>query len=71
MSASASLVTCWMAPSASRACAGSWSKTYSPKPAWTATTVMLCATTSCSSLAIRSRSSVTAVVATCSRTRAV
>jgi len=70
MSASASLVTRWMAPSAARASPGSCSKTYSPNPAWTATTVMLCATTSCSSLAIRSRSSVTAALATCSRSRA-
>ena len=71
MSLSASLVTCWMLPRALRASAGSLSKTYSPNPACTATTVMLCATTSCSSLAIRSRSPVTAAVATCSRIRVV
>ncbi len=63
MSLSASRLTVWMAPSAARASPGWLSKTYSPKPAWTATTVMLCATTSCNSLAIRSRSSVTAVLA--------
>ena len=63
MSASASPVTVWMAPSAARAWAGCRSNTYSPKPACTATTVMLCATTSCSSLAMRSRSSVTALLA--------
>ena len=70
MSASASLVTVWIAPSAARASSGLRSNTYSPNPAWTATTVMLCATTSCSSLAMRSRSEVTALSVACCRRRA-
>ena len=70
MSASASLVTVWIAASAARASPGWRSNTYSPKPACTATTVMLCATTSCSSLAMRSRSAVMALSAACCRSRA-
>ena len=67
ISPSASRLTAWIAPSAARASAGWLSNTYSPKPACTVTTVMLCATTSCSSRAIRSRSRVTASVAARSR----
>jgi hypothetical protein len=56
-----------MAPSAARASPGWVSMTYWPYPAWTAMTLMLCATTSCSSLAMRRRSCVTAWLAASSR----
>ena len=71
ISPSASRLTAWIAPSAARASSGWLSNTYSPNPACTVTTVMLCATTSCSSRAIRSRSRVTASLAARSRTAAM
>ncbi|MDH6111606.1 hypothetical protein P3T36_001922 [Kitasatospora sp. MAP12-15] len=53
-----------MTPSALRAPSGWVSMTRLAAPAWIATTPMLCATMSCSSRAIRSRSAVTACSAT-------
>ena len=65
ISSRASLLVAWIAPSASLAPSGLTSMTYWPYPACTAITDMLCATTSCSSRAIRSRSSATALFAAC------
>ena len=59
-----------MTTSASRASSGERSSTTRPVPACTAITLIEWATTSCSSRAIRSRSSVTAWWASCSRVRA-
>lgn len=56
-----------MARSASRASAGWVSMTRLPTPAWIAMMPMLCATMSCNSLAIRSRSAVTASATSCER----
>jgi hypothetical protein len=56
---SVSLLVASMAARASRASAGLASKTLRPEPAWIAMMPMLCATMSCSSRAIRSRSAST------------
>ena len=57
-----------MAARASRASSGRASKTLRPDPAWIAMMPMLCATMSCSSRAIRSRSSIAACAAAWART---
>lgn len=56
-----------MVMSAVRACSGSESRSARPTPAWTLITEMLCARTSCSSRAIRSRSSSARRRAACAR----
>ena len=57
-----------MAARASRASPGLASKTRRPAPAWIAMTPMLCATMSCMSRAIRSRSASAACALACTRT---
>lgn len=60
-----------IARSASRASAGWVSITRLPTPAWMAMMPMLCATMSCNSRAIRSRSAVTASATSCERSATV
>jgi hypothetical protein len=57
-----------MAARASRAWSGRASKTLRPEPAWIAMMPVLCATKSCSSRAIRSRSAIVAWAAAWART---
>ena len=57
-----------MAARASRASAGLASQTLRPEPAWIAMMPMLCATMSCSSRAIRSRSAIAVWAAAWART---
>ena len=57
-----------MAARASRASSGRASKTLRPEPAWIAMMPVLCATMSCSSRAIRSRSAIVAWTAAWART---
>ena len=57
-----------MAASASRASSGRASNTLRPEPAWIAMMPVLCATKSCSSRAIRSRSAIAAWAAVWART---
>ena len=57
-----------MAARASRASSGRASKTLRPEPAWIAMMPMLCATMSCSSRAIRSRSAIAVWAAAWART---
>jgi hypothetical protein len=68
---SVSLLVVSMAARASRASAGLVSKTRRPEPAWIAMMPMLCATMSCSSRAIRSRSAIALWAAAWARTSSV
>ena len=65
---SVSLLVASMAARASRASSGRASKTRRPAPAWIAMMPMLCATMSCSSRAIRSRSAIAVWAAAWART---
>ena len=68
-SSSASPLSFLMSSSVRRACSGSRSSRCAPTPAWTLIATMACATTSCTSRAIRSRSSPTRRSASSSRVR--